>query len=48
MTLKGRVKSGRLIVDERINLPEGTEVELESDMAQIKTPVWILAFFLAL
>lgn len=28
MTLKGRVKSGRLIVDEPTDLPEGTEVEL--------------------
>jgi hypothetical protein len=28
MTLKGRVKAGRLIVDEPTDLPEGTEVEL--------------------
>jgi hypothetical protein len=28
MTLKGHVKSGRLIVDEPTDLPEGTEVEL--------------------
>ena len=28
MTLKARVKAGRLIVDEPTNLPEGTEVEL--------------------
>jgi len=28
MTLKARVKAGRLIVDEPTNLPEGTEIEL--------------------
>ena len=28
MTLKGRVKAGRLIVDEPTDLPEGTEIEL--------------------
>ncbi len=28
MTLKARVKSGRLVVDEPTDLPEGTEVEL--------------------
>jgi len=28
MTLKARVKSGRLIVDEPTELPEGTEIEL--------------------
>lgn len=28
MTLKGRVKSGRLVVDKPTDLPEGTEVEL--------------------
>jgi hypothetical protein len=28
MTLKGRVKAGRLVVDEPTDLPEGTEVEL--------------------
>lgn len=28
MTLKARVKAGRLVVDEPIDLPEGTEVEL--------------------
>jgi hypothetical protein len=28
MTLKARVRSGRLIVDEPTDLPEGTEVEL--------------------
>ncbi len=28
MTLKGHVKSGRLIVDEPTELPEGTEVEM--------------------
>ena len=28
MTLKGHVRSGRLVVDEPIDLPEGTEVEL--------------------
>ncbi len=28
MTLKGHVKSGRLIVDEPTDLPDGTEVEL--------------------
>lgn len=28
MTLKARVKAGRLIVDGPTNLPEGTEVEL--------------------
>lgn len=28
MTLKARVKAGRLVVDEPTNLPEGTEVEL--------------------
>lgn len=28
MTLKARVRAGRLIVDEPTNLPEGTEIEL--------------------
>ena len=28
MTLKARVKAGRLIVDEPTDLPEGTEIEL--------------------
>jgi hypothetical protein len=28
MTIKATVKSGRLVVDEPTNLPEGTEVEL--------------------
>ena len=28
LTLKGRVKAGRLLVDEPIDLPDGTEVEL--------------------
>lgn len=28
MTLKARVRNGRLIVDEPTDLPEGTEVEL--------------------
>ncbi|HEX7778812.1 MAG TPA: hypothetical protein VF424_06225 [Vicinamibacterales bacterium] len=28
MTLKARVKAGRLVVDEPTNLPDGTEVEL--------------------
>ena len=28
LTLKGRVHDGRLILDEPIDLPEGTEVEL--------------------
>jgi hypothetical protein len=28
MTLKARVKKGRLVVDEPTDLPEGTEVEL--------------------
>ena len=28
MTLKARVKAGRLVLDEATNLPEGTEVEL--------------------
>jgi hypothetical protein len=28
MTIKGRVRAGRLVVDEPTNLPEGTEVEL--------------------
>ena len=28
MTLKARVKGGRLVVDEPTDLPEGTEVEL--------------------
>ena len=28
MTLKGHVKSGRLVVNEPTDLPEGTEVEL--------------------
>jgi hypothetical protein len=28
MTLKGRVKAGRLVVDEPTDLPEGTEIEL--------------------
>jgi hypothetical protein len=28
MTLKARVKAGRLFVDEPSNLPEGTEIEL--------------------
>jgi hypothetical protein len=28
MTFKGRVKAGRLVVDEPTDLPEGTELEL--------------------
>jgi len=28
MTIKARVQAGRLVIDEPINLPEGTEVEL--------------------
>ena len=28
MTLKARVRKGRLILDERTDLPEGTEVDL--------------------
>ena len=28
MTLKARVRAGRLVLDEAIDLPEGTEVEL--------------------
>jgi hypothetical protein len=28
MTLKARVKAGRLVLDEATDLPEGTEVEL--------------------
>ena len=28
MTLKARVKAGRLVVDEPTELPEGTEIEL--------------------
>jgi len=28
MTIKGRVRSGRLVVDEPTDLPEGAEVEL--------------------
>lgn len=28
MTIKGRVQDGRLLVDEPMNLPDGTEVEL--------------------
>lgn len=28
MTLKARVKQGRLVLDEPTNLPEGTEVDL--------------------
>jgi hypothetical protein len=28
LTLKARVRSGRLIMDEPVDLPEGTEVEL--------------------
>jgi hypothetical protein len=28
MTLKARVKAGRIVVDEPTDLPEGTEVEL--------------------
>lgn len=28
MTIKARVRGGRLVVDEPINLPEGTELEL--------------------
>jgi hypothetical protein len=30
MTLKARVKAGRLVVDEPTDLPEGTEIELLS------------------
>jgi hypothetical protein len=29
MTVRGRVRNGRLVVDEPTDLPEGTEVELE-------------------
>jgi hypothetical protein len=28
MTLKARVKAGRLVIDEPTDLPEGTEIEL--------------------
>jgi hypothetical protein len=28
MTIKGRVRGGRLVVDEPISLPDGTEIEL--------------------
>ena len=28
LTLKGRVRGGRLLLDEPVDLPEGTEVEL--------------------
>jgi hypothetical protein len=28
VTIKGRVRGGRLVVDEPISLPDGTEVEL--------------------
>lgn len=28
MTIKGRVRGGRVVVDEPISLPEGTEIEL--------------------
>ncbi|WP_044188699.1 hypothetical protein [Hyalangium minutum] len=28
LTLKARVRSGRLVMDEPVDLPEGTEVEL--------------------
>jgi hypothetical protein len=28
MTIKARVRAGRLVIDEPTNLPEGTEVEL--------------------
>lgn len=28
VTLKGRVKAGRLVIDEPVDLPDGTEVEL--------------------
>ena len=28
MTIKARVRDGRLVVDEPTNLPEGTEIEL--------------------
>jgi len=28
MTIKARVRGGRLVIDEPTNLPEGTEVEL--------------------
>jgi hypothetical protein len=30
MTVRGRVRDGRLVVDEPTDLPEGTEVELEA------------------
>jgi len=30
MTVRGRVRNGRLVVDEPTDLPEGTEVELEA------------------
>lgn len=28
MTVRGRVRAGRLVVDEPVDLPDGTEVEL--------------------
>lgn len=28
LTLKGRVKAGRLVIDEPVDLPDGSEVEL--------------------
>jgi len=28
MTITGKVRAGRLVVDEPINLPDGTEIEL--------------------
>jgi hypothetical protein len=39
MTLKARVKAGRLVVDEPTDLPEGTEVEL---LALDPSSVWVI------
>jgi len=38
MTVRGRVRNGRLVVDEPTDLPEGTEVELEA----VKDEPWTL------
>ena len=39
MTVRGHVKSGRLVVDEPTDLPEGTEVELVSIVDVHEVPV---------
>lgn len=31
--VRARVRNGRLVVDEPVNLPEGTEVELEGEVS---------------